>query len=533
LRTPPFGFPHLRKKIEVMDISSKLILMLRCLAGISVVILAVAIAPQTATAKGGGHGGGNAPHSKPQVVHSKQNSSVKSKANAQSRSKRSGNLVHYNRRRLWRDLGDFDRAIVDYTEEIRLDPKSAKAYAGRGEIWRLKGDLDSALADQDQAVQLEPKDGLGFLLRGDILRYKGEFNRALADYEQALRFEPDLVAAFTGIGLTYEKMGDLPRARAEFEKAVASKSKPASDINRSALETARTRLAALDSGAAQPVIPAAPSKATSATSIPTPTVSVPDATPVAAPAEGRRIALVIGNAAYKNVAPLPNPQRDAAAITGSLRAVGFQSVTLVSDATREKLIEALRTFADEAEKADWAMVYYAGHGMEVNGINYIVPVDAKLAVDRDVKFEAVPLDRMMVSVEGAKKLKLVLLDACRDNPFAPQMRKTTAPETGAARSTAGGSGGTRSIGRGLGEVKVSGATLVVYSAKHGQVALDGDGGNSPFAVAVAQRLATPGVEINKLFRLVRDDVMEATAGRQEPFTYGSLPGREDFFFVAK
>ena len=112
------------------------------------------------------------------------------------------------------------------------------------------------------------------------------------------------------------------------------------------------------------------------------------------------------------------------------------------------------------------------------------------------------------------------------------MRHTAAPAA-AGRSTAGGTIGTRSIGRGLGEVKVTGATLVVYAAKDGQVALDGDGGDSPFAVAVVQRLATPDVEINKLFRLVRDDVMEATAGRQEPYTYGSLPGREDFFFVRR
>ena len=116
-------------------------------------------------------------------------------------------------------------------------------------------------------------------------------------------------------------------------------------------------------------------------------------------------------------------------------------------------------------------------------------------------------------------------------PAAPCL--TVTPGSVAANFTAGGEVGTRSIGRGLGEVKVSGATLVVYAAKYGQTALDGEGGNSPFAVAVVQRLATPNVEINKLFRLVRDDVMEATAGRQEPYTYGSLPGKEDFFFVQK
>jgi uncharacterized caspase-like protein len=181
------------------------------------------------------------------------------------------------------------------------------------------------------------------------------------------------------------------------------------------------------------------------------------------------------------------------------------------------------------------VVYYAGHGIEVNGVNYLVPVDAKLASDRDVLFEAMPLDQVMAAIDGARKLKLVVLDACRDNPFASSAGSVPAAAAVAAAPANDGvrSVRTRSLGKGLGELKVQGASLVVYAAKHGQTALDGEGENSPFAVAVVQRIATPGVEINKLFRLVRDDVMEATAGRQEPYTYGSLPGREDFFFVSK
>jgi uncharacterized caspase-like protein len=112
------------------------------------------------------------------------------------------------------------------------------------------------------------------------------------------------------------------------------------------------------------------------------------------------------------------------------------------------------------------------------------------------------------------------------------MRGTAAPAIATAAASAEGNTGSRSIAHGLGEVKVEGASLVVFAAKSGETALDGEGGDSPFALALMQRLATPGVEINKIFRLVRDDVMEATAGRQEPFTYGSLPGREDFFLVA-
>ena len=442
----------------------------------------------------------------------------------------------YNNRALaWRDKRELDRALADANEALRRDPKHVAIYANRGEIWRLKGDLERALADQDQAIRLDSKSTLPFLARGDTYRYKGELDRALADYDQALRVTPDYIPAFVGRGLVFEKRGNLARARAEYEKALNSRTQFRGDIAGSSLETARARLAALDSGAPQPIIPPAPSKAASPNSIPTPAVVVPAAAPPVAPGAvkaPRRVALVIGNAGYKNVGALANPQRDAAAVAASLRSIGFETVMFVNDAARDKLTDALRTFANEAEKADWAVVYYAGHGIEVNGVNYLIPVDAKLAADRDVQFEAVPLDQVMTSVEGARKLKLILLDACRDNPFAPQMRRTAAPDAGVA-STAGGAIGTRSIGKGLGAVKVSGATLVIYAAKHGQTALDGEGGNSPFAVAVVQRLATPNVEINKLFRLVRDDVMEATAGRQEPYTYGSLPGREDFFFVQR
>ncbi len=439
---------------------------------------------------------------------------------------------------VWRDKSEHDRAIADYNEAIRLNTRQKSlAYAFRGEIWRLKGDLDRALADQDEAIRLftsgsNPRKADVYVMRGDTLRYRGDLDRALADYDQALRQWPDYIAAFTGRGLTYEKMSDPARARIEFEKAVSSHSALRAFQAKSALETAHARLAALDSGAAQPVIPAAPKRAASATSIPTPQATVPKLAPAAIAHHDRRVALVIGNSAYRNVPALPNPERDAEKIAESLRAIGFETVTLANNLTRDALIDALRSFADQVAKADWATVYYAGHGMEVAGVNYLIPIDARLAADGDAESEAVSLDQVVTSMEGTHKLKLILLDACRDNPFVHQMRHTAAPKTAeTGRSTAGGVVVTRSIGRGLGEVKVTGATLVVYAAKHGQVALDGDGGNSPFAVALVQRLATPNVEINKLFRLVRDDVMEATAGRQEPYTYGSLPGREDFFFV--
>src|SRR5262249_22757651 len=261
--------------------------------------------------------------------------------------------------------------------------------------------------------------------------------------------ECEFVPVLTGRGLTYEKIGDLTRARSEFERALASHRKLAQvDTHRAARETAAAQLAALASGAPMPVIPNAPAKAASTTAIPTPTATVPVVAPNASTHQGRRIALVIGNSAYNNATVLPNPQRDAEAVAGALRAVGFDSVMMVQNATREKLINALRAFADQVESADWAVVYYAGHGIELSGVNYLIPIDAKIKVDRDAQFEAVRLDQVMSSVDSAKTLKLILLDACRDNPFA-QMRRT-APEAAATVPTAVNTG-TRSIGRGLGE----------------------------------------------------------------------------------
>lgn len=248
-----------------------------------------------------------------------------------------------------------------------------------------------------------------------------------------------------------------------------------------------------------------------------PTTAHPLPSATAAAPTGNRIALVIGNSAYRNVPALTNPGRDANAVAAALRASGFRTVQLQSDLTRETLTTALHKFASEADRADWAVVYYAGHGIEVNGTNYLIPTDATLAIDRDVEFEAVPLDRVMSAVGGAKRLRLVLLDACRDNPFANKMKRSV---------------GTRSVGRGLASVEPEAGTLVVFAAKAGQVASDGTDGNSPFVASLVKRMSTPGLEVRRLFDYVRDDVLDATRRQQQPFSYGSLPGSEDYYFRA-
>ena len=237
----------------------------------------------------------------------------------------------------------------------------------------------------------------------------------------------------------------------------------------------------------------------------------------AAPASAEtRVALVIGNSAYAHGGRLSNPANDAAAVAQSLRRVGF-TVVLQTDLGKNGLEAALKSFTRASAGADIALVYYAGHGIEKGGTNYLIPIDATLAADSDIDFEAVPLDLVMHSVSGATRLKIVILDACRNNPFRDAMRR---------------SAGTRGIGQGLAKPPdpEEGDMLVAYAAEAGSTAEDGSGANSPFATALARHLPDPGVDIRIMFGKIRDDVRTATGMRQEPAVYESLGGEQ--FFMA-
>jgi len=225
-----------------------------------------------------------------------------------------------------------------------------------------------------------------------------------------------------------------------------------------------------------------------------------------------RVALVIGNSHYQNVGRLINPANDASALADTFTLAKFDVVMLRNDLTASEMRRVLREFADKARIADIAVLYYAGHGIEIDGNNYLIPVDAVLERDADVYDEAIGLDRVLIAVEPAKQLRLIILDACRDNPFAKTMKRTIAM---------------RGIGQGLAKVEPTiPNTLIAFAAKAGFTALDGDLGqkNSPYASALAAHLTTPGLDLRKAFGFVRDDVLKATGNRQEPFIYGSLGG---------
>jgi hypothetical protein len=236
----------------------------------------------------------------------------------------------------------------------------------------------------------------------------------------------------------------------------------------------------------------------------------------ATPAEARRVALIIANARYANAAPLANPLADAKLIEASLRRAGFDDVQTRTNLGKASIEAELRAFGNRAEGADVALFYYAGHGIEAGGQNYLIPTDAKLERDRDLDIETTRLETV-VQVVSSARMRLIILDACRNNPFEVSMQRSIR---------------TRAVSRGLAEIEPEGETLVVYAAKAGSTAADGNGANSPFATALARRLPQPGLEIGLLFRSVRDDVLAATGRTQEPFTYGSLSGQAFYFRAA-
>lgn len=396
-------------------------------------------------------------------------------------------LVGYtNRARVETLNKHYDAALADFAAAEKIDPNAPQLHANRCVTYGATGRFDEAIAECNRVIDTNPKNQYAMANRADVYLARGNLDAALKDYNAILSLNPNNVRAHAGRGQLFERRRDLAQARADYRSAAFALTRYDDIDVAAARATAQQRLAALTEAGSSA-------------------------------ATGRRIALVIGNGAYKNVHALDNPPRDARLIADQLKTLGFQAVTLANDLTRDKFFETLRAFAGEAEKADWAVVYYAGHGFEIGGVNYLVPVDAKLAVDKDAETEAVALEQVLAAVGGARGLRLVILDACRDNPFAPTMQRTIALKL---------------VDQGFSNIEPSAGFMVVYAAKHGETALDGEGKDSPFATALAHDIKEH-VEVRKLFDIVRDDVWTTTKHAQQPFTYGSPPGREDFYFAGK
>lgn len=461
---------------------------------------------------------------------------------------------------VYRIKGDYEHAAADFNRAIRLDPTYASAYQHRAIVYRLEGDLDRSLSDYDQAIALLPYDAIFYRGRGFVHAQLGDYDRAIADYSRALRIDPGMSDVYTRRGLALEKKGDIARARESFNRALLVPLRyPGQDWPH---KTARARLAVLD--APPPPKPPAdkptadrpttgkPAAEKPTAEKPTPEKPTADKSPADKPAadnkpvaekptadkpaadnpsaekpssdtatapspapsgpQGRRVALVIGNSDYKSSTRLPNTGNDADKIGALLKSAGFDVVDIRHDLTIAEMRRALSEFSVTTRDADIAVVFFAGHGMEVDGSNYLLPIDAKLEREFDVEDETVTLDRILRAVEPARRLRVVMLDACRVNPYLRTMQRTAA---------------TREIGRGLARIEPTVSDmLVAFAAKAGSVAQDGNGENSPFTMSLAHYITVPGLDIGMALRRVRDEVMKKTGGQQEPFIYGSLGGSE-------
>ncbi len=449
----------------------------------------------------------------------------------------SGTIFH-NRGNAWRSKGDYARAIADYDEAIRLAPKEAYSYQNRGAAKQALGDLDGALADINAAIRLNPALPSPLINRAVIWRAKGDIDRAIADASEAIRLARAgapanimtppgsvLISAYTQRALAYEAKGDTIRARQDFRAALEGAAVDAGSKANQA--TAKVRLSLLSDAvapssrvprAAAPA-PFAREKSTAPEPAPPPASAAADALAV-----GQRVALVIGNGAYANVKALPNPPNDARAIAKNLRDIGF-TVSEGVDLDRATMQKMTRDFLREAARAQIAVIYYAGHGLQIDGRNYLVPVDARLQAGGNLTEAMIDMDTILAGLDDQVRTNILIFDACRNNPMAPRTASAV-PErsieagSGLAAPTAPNSATTLGAG-----------TLIAFATAPGQVALDGEGGNSPFSAALSRHIGTPGLEVQQMLTRVRAEVVAATRGKQVPWSNSSLLG--EVYLAAK
>jgi Tfp pilus assembly protein PilF len=401
-------------------------------------------------------------------------------------------VAFFNRGLAFGQKGDFDRALADYDQAIHLNASLSGAFINRGSIFIRKGNLDRAMADFNEALRLNPRNAPALADRGLVFRRQGQIDRAIADFSEAIRLDPAYSAAFTNRGLAYESKHDPVHARADFQAAVGLPAKY--DNGQWAHDTAQARLAVLSAAPVKPDTPI--------------TGPQPNLTSSPVIRAGSRLALVIGNGGYRNAPKLPNPANDARAVAKTLRDIDFQVIE-ATDLDRAGMEAALLQFLQRAPSAAVRLLFYAGHGLQVGGNNYLVPVDAMVASKNAASFELIDIDRILKGLDDEVHSNIIILDACRDNPFETRI----APSRSTARSS--GLIAYQSIGSG---------TLIAFATAPGNTAADGSGMHSPFTTALLKHVGTPAIEVNQMFTRVRVDVAAATERKQIPWVNSSLLG---------
>lgn len=426
---------------------------------------------------------------------------------------KNGNTI-VTRAAIYLKKGDYDRAIADFDTALDLVPENYTGFLGRGEAWQKKGNFENALRDFNRVIEGEPDNPSGYGARATVLVAQGKFDEAFKDFDTAIRLDPMRATAFSDRGEANEKVGKVDKAVADFKKAVELPRMhflrtrgliSISEDYRRDQDTAKARLAVIESApetapAQKPASVVAPNKAEAVD-------------------PGRRIALVIGNGAYKNAPPLPNPPNDARGLAKNLRDIGFE-VSEGIDLDKAKMQSTIVSFLRDSASADLAVVFYAGHGMQVDGKNFLVPVDAGFDGTADFATNMTDMDTILAALDGKLRTNIIILDACRDNPLANKAIVAAAEPSRSLRVRSGlaapsnvGSGATAGAG-----------TMIAFATAPGQIALDGDGSNSPFSTALIRHIGTPGLEVQQLMTRVRADVVASTKGRQVPWSNSALIG---------
>ena len=382
----------------------------------------------------------------------------------------------------------------------------AVAYAHRGQAYEDKNDHVLSIADFSAAVRLKPGVSGYFAMRGAASEKSGDWNAAQGDYRKAASLDSKNQEALNGL------------RRVESRSAGGGEISPPAAVPVAAGVPPTPVAATPVAGPAAVAVPdtTAPSKTTVLATSQSPAAGGPSAPDLA---RGPRVALVIGNGQYANANVLPNPPNDAHAVAGTLRQIGFD-VQEGENLSYTAMETQLHEFLHKAANASVVLVFYAGHGMQVDGKNYLIPVDAKLAEATDLPFETIEIDKVLDQLGDPGHTNIILLDACRDNPLA----RSFASHLPATRSAA--------VATGLAAYSAVGTgTLIAYATAPGQTALDGQGKDSPFTTSLLHFLPTPGLEIRQVLTRVRAEVAAETSNRQIPWDNSSLMG--DVILVAQ
>jgi tetratricopeptide (TPR) repeat protein len=431
---------------------------------------------------------------------------------------------------------DYQAALADLDMSIALDDRQFGSRGSRAGIHHALGALDAALKDADACIRLAPRFAPARTLRGDILRDKGDTDGALKEYDAALKLDPTELSALTSRSITYRIMGRPKEAQAELMRALALDNRVAEiyvaqgQLAESTNDLAKARDAyqrALEQPKAirftnkpgSPIFDATRHQKIAAARLAVINSEQPNtaSSPATSGEPMQKLALVIGNGAYSSANPLPNPPKDARRIAQELRSIGFDTTEAI-DINSGAMRRSVKEFLAKAPHAKVTLIFFAGHGMQIDGKNYLVPIDAQLTSGKSFTDDLIDLDFIMAGLDDKLRANVIVLDACRDNPFASKTSvdlasRSVAIRSGLAPQSGLSTGGTLGAG-----------TLIAFATAPGQVALDGEGAGSPFTLALARHIVTPGLELQQMLNRVRSEVVAATKGKQVPWANSSLLG---------